>query len=409
MNLRIAIIGSGIGGLTTAILTARSGHQPTLFDRFNSPLPIGSGLVIQPAGLAVLDHLGASEEARRLSSPIARMIGHEVTHGRTVLNVSYPDTQPGRAFHRASLFHLLWQMVKAEGVPVITAADVINAPLNDQTRHIVLQDGREFGPFDLVVDASGARSTLSPLRARPLGYGAVWASVPWPQGGTLPRDQLSQCYQGAHRMAGVLPIGHLPDDPQPMAAVFWSLPVERMTAWQAAPLGNWREDAITLWPQMAPFLSGLTRHDQLTPAIYTHGTLRRPYAPALVHIGDAAHRASPQLGQGANMALLDALALASALHQPLAEALPAYAAMRRWHVRSYQMLSALFTPMYQSDSRWLPRLRDHLLAPASRLPGIRQMLTRLVAGHLIPPLAGVAAPRQHAGLSRATISPRLGP
>lgn len=141
---------------------------------------------------------------------------------------------------------------------------------------------------------------------------------------------------------------------------------------------------------MAPFLAPITVHHQMTAARYSHGTLRRPHAPALVFIGDAAHRASPQLGQGANMALLDAQALAWALTQrDLAGALPLYAQARRWHVRLYQALSAAFTPQYQSDSRLLPVLRDRLLAPLSQVPPLPAILSRLVSGTLIPPVAGM--------------------
>jgi 2-polyprenyl-6-methoxyphenol hydroxylase-like FAD-dependent oxidoreductase len=93
------------------------------------------------------------------------------------------------------------------------------------------------------------------------------------------------------------------------------------------------------------------------------------------------------------MALLDAMALSLALGAlPLDEALPRYAGMRRWHMRAYQAISAAFTPMYQSDSRLLPLLRDHLLAPVSQWPGVRQGLTRLVTGNLIPPLASTRWP-----------------
>ena len=92
------------------------------------------------------------------------------------------------------------------------------------------------------------------------------------------------------------------------------------------------------------------------------------------------------------MSLLDALALCLALRRPLEDALPDYAAMRRWHVRIYQGMSAALTPMYQSGSRALPWLRDRLLAPASTLPLVRGGLTHLVAGTMIPPLAGAPGP-----------------
>ncbi|WP_449045659.1 FAD-dependent oxidoreductase [Paracoccus versutus] len=390
MSYRIAIAGAGIGGLASAALLAREGHAVTLFERFAAPRPLGSGLVVQPVGLAVLDRIGAGEETRRLSSPIARMLGHEA-RGRKVLDVSYPAAAPGRGIHRATLFGLLWDRVAALGLPVVTGAEIAAAPPDGAGRRLALADGRDFGPFDLVVDASGAGSRLSPLRARPLGYGAIWGTVPWPET-DFPRDQLRQRYRAASRMAGVLPIGCLPGDPTPRAAVFWSMPLAELDRWPQTPVADWRAQVAALWPQMAPFLETIRDHAQMTPARYSHGTLRRPFAPGLVHIGDAAHRASPQLGQGANMALLDAFALAHALRRPLAEALPDYAGMRRWHVRIYQAMSAAFTPMYQSGSRGLPWLRDLVLAPLSTLPLLRRGLTHLVAGTMIPPLSGTRDP-----------------
>jgi 2-polyprenyl-6-methoxyphenol hydroxylase-like FAD-dependent oxidoreductase len=156
-------------------------------------------------------------------------------------------------------------------------------------------------------------------------------------------------------------------------------------------MAAWKAEVLTLWPALAPFLATLHSPSDLTPARYSHGTLAKPYAERLVHIGDAAHRASPQLGQGANMALLDALALSHAVAQG-DDPGPHYARTRRWHVRLYQGMSAAFTPQYQSDSRWLPTFRDRVLMPVSRLPPVPKILTHLVAGDLIPPLASTAFP-----------------
>ena len=90
------------------------------------------------------------------------------------------------------------------------------------------------------------------------------------------------------------------------------------------------------------------------------------------------------------MALLDALALALALERASGDAaLALYAQARRWHLRAYQGFSAVFTPQYQSDSRWLPALRDRVLFPLSQIPPLPRVLTALVCGTLLPPLASL--------------------
>jgi len=54
----IAVAGCGPAGLATALLLHRDGYRVTLFERFEAPGPVGSGLMIQPTGLAVLRQLG---------------------------------------------------------------------------------------------------------------------------------------------------------------------------------------------------------------------------------------------------------------------------------------------------------------------------------------------------------------
>ncbi|MBL4916145.1 FAD-dependent oxidoreductase [Szabonella alba] len=403
--MKVGVAGAGIGGLALAAMLARAGHEVMVFDQFDAPRPVGSGLVIQPVGMAVLDAVGAGAAARAAGQPIRRMQGLEVGAGRVVLDVAYapPGAAPDRmglAIHRASLHAALLSAVTASGLRITTGHRIETTMICPRGRWLGI-GGDRLGPFDLVVDATGAASCLSPLQARSLPYGAVWGTVPWPKTTPLPRDELTQRYRRADRMAGVLPLGTVPGREGPQAAIFWSLPVTGMEDWRATGLAAWKAEAAELWPDYADFLEAVTDPGQMVSARYSHGSLRRPFAPRLAFLGDAAHRASPQLGQGANMALLDALALARALERALAaqgrgealedriaSALADHARMRRWHLRLYQALSAAFTPQYQSDSRVLPVLRDRFLAPLSQIPPLPTILSRLVAGRLLPPLAG---------------------
>ena len=390
--MKIGIAGAGIGGLAAATLLAQDGHDVTLFDQFDAPRPVGSGLVMQPVGLSVLDRIGVGDGARRLGAPLDTMFGHEADTGRVVLSVAYGATadRKGLGIHRAALFSLLLEASEAAGARLMSSQRVTGR--SGQRLQI---SGTETAPFDLIIDACGASSPLSPLISRPLPYGAVWATVPWPEDSALPMTRLSQCYRRADRMLGVLPVGAMPDQPwQNLAAIFYSLPVSGFDQWRQTPFAQWRDEACALWPGFAPFLGWIDGYDAFTCASYTHGSLAHPWGAGIAHIGDAAHRASPQLGQGANMALLDAQALQQALRIAQGEeALRLYAGARRWHVAAYQALSASFTPQYQSDSRTLPLLRDRLLAPLSRTWPVPTILTRLVCGDLVPPMPALT-PRQ---------------
>jgi 2-polyprenyl-6-methoxyphenol hydroxylase-like FAD-dependent oxidoreductase len=344
---------------------------------------VGSGLVIQPVGQAVLAEIGVLDQALELGTPINRMRGGTAPR-RQVLNVSYDPAQRrfGLGIHRASLFATLLSAARAAGATLHPA----HAALSTEDGCITFASHRA-GPFHLIVDAAGAGSPLTPLRARPLPFGAVWATVPWPIDTDLDTDVLSQRYKNAAKMAGVLPIGQLPGDPTPLAAIFWSLRSDRYQDWRDTPLSRWKAQATDLWPAFAPFLAGLSSHDDLTLARYAHGTLRNPVGPGLARIGDAAHQASPQLGQGANMALLDASALADAMKgRPVELALRHYARSRRSHLAVYQLLSRFLTPLYQSD-HWLPPLlRDRVFAPLVKIPPAPRILARLVSGDLVRPI-----------------------
>ncbi|MEJ0059107.1 MAG: NAD(P)/FAD-dependent oxidoreductase [Terricaulis sp.] len=381
-KLDIAIAGCGVAGLSAAAMLARDGHRVVMFDKLAAPEPIGSGIILQPVGLAALDAVGVGDAMRALGAPIKRLFGKVSRSGRTVLDVRYAalgaDAASGLAVHRGALFQLLYDAAKDAGAEIVPSREV----LAQENGAFVFVDGARSARFDLLIDALGMRSPLCGKVSEPLAFGALWANLDWCEG--FAPDTLEQRYEAARMMAGVLPIGRLPGGTKTQAAFFWSLKGADHAAWRAAPIEAWKEDVLRLWPDTAPLLAQIDAHDDLVFARYLHRTLSAPVARGLAHIGDSWHCASPQLGQGANMALLDALALVRAIEarNDLADALALYARMRRWHIRLYQLASFLFTPAYQSDSAAIAWLRDWIVAPLARVPPAPAVLAALVAGRL---------------------------
>ena len=395
---KIAVVGAGPAGLATAIYLHRAGHKVVVFDQFESVKPVGSGLLVQPTGLTVLNDLGIARELVSLGQRIDRLQGITVDTGNSVLAVDYDKTGQrfGIAVHRAALFSVLHNAALADGVEIQNNTTVNNV-LEKEDGAYLFKNGKldQAERWDMIVDTSGAqseiRNSLMPEEKRkPLQYGAFWATLNW-EGDGFFENALQQCYHRASVMIGILPIGCQQKGGLKKAAFFWSLKPEDVVGVKAAGIGAWKRDVLGYWPEVSPYLDQIDSFDDLTFADYGHMTLKQPYQGRCVFVGDSAHTTSPQLGQGANMALLDARALAHALSKEvsLKEAFENYAASRRMHLRLFQALSLALTPFYQSDSRIIPVLRDILMSTVAKIPPMPALLSRLVCGTLVDPFGKI--------------------
>ena len=393
--LNIAIAGAGIAGLSAAAFLARAGHRVCVFDKAPAPAAVGSGLIVQPTGQAVLAALGLTDKLLARGARLDRLDGRLHGGRRKVLDVRYDALGPdmfGVSIHRSALFDLLYIAARDAGAALNYGCDVESVADNGTDMRLQFATGTVSEPFDLIIDALGVRSPFVARKNCFLRYGALWVNAPFPSAHGFEGNVLNQRYRGAGISSGVMPIGTLSDGAEPLAAFFWTLCADEFAAWRDAPLSAWKDRVIALWPEVRPVLDHFTSHDQFVFAHYAHHTMRAPVEGRVVHIGDAWHAASPQLGQGANMALLDAWAFSRAFeeHDDVDDALRAFMRARRMHVRLYQTISHLFTPVYQSDSKFLPLIRDALAEPLSAIWPMPRILASIVAGTLGMPLRKIA-------------------
>lgn len=381
-----AIVGCGTAGLAAALLLSRAGHRVTLFERFKEASPIGAGILLQPSGIEALRRMGLLEGMQATGARIDAMEGLTV-HGRKIMDVRYRDAWPeayGLSVHRANLFQLLLDAARQAGAGIEFGREVVELGMADRVT-LVFADGRKASGFDAVIVANGTQSALRgslgiPSRCTPYPWGALWSIC---DAGSAPlRPVLQQRYARASLMIGLLPTGLHPETRRPCVSFFWSLKTADYPAWRAGDFAGWQRKVADRWPEAGPFVASLAGPESLAFATYADVVMRRWHAGRAVLIGDAAHGMSPQLGQGTNLALIDALMLAECVQRAatLEAAFADYSRSRRGHVRYYQWASRWLTPFFQSDSRTAAFIRDAFAPWLHRIPYTYRQSLRTIAG-----------------------------
>ncbi len=383
-SLRIGIVGYGTAGQACAALLARDGHAVEVFEQAPVLGPVGAGFLLQPVGLAVLWRMGLFDAALAHGRIVRRLYGVN-PQGRAVMDMRYAELDArlfGLGLQRGALFALLasaWPDAhRVRCGTRIVAADAAAGWLDDER-------GERHGPFDLVIAADGSASKLraavgTPRLDKPYPWGALWCLCPMRDWRFA--DELRQRYVVARKMIGLLPVGTRPGDDEPRMSFFWSLPVGDFARWEGHGVQGWKEELARLWPEVLPHLDEVSECTHLARASYRDAVLTRWYRDRFVLVGDSAHAMSPQLGQGANMALLDAQALCDSLREAssLDAALQTYQRVRQSHTSIYQFWSRWLTPIFQSDLDRIAALRDRLFHPMGRLPGGRGTMLRVLSG-----------------------------
>lgn len=331
-NLKVIVIGAGMGGLTAGIALQQAGYTVEIYDRVSELRPAGAGISLWSNGVKVLNRLGLGEAIARLGGQMNRMAYYDYT-GEVLTDFSlmplieqvgqrpYPIT-------RTDLQQVLLTAVGPEHVRL--NARCVAVEQDDDGVTATFEDGYTTRG-DLLVAADGTHSLIrqhvvgKPVERRYVGY-VNWNGLV-PASEDLAPATSWVLYVGEHKRASLMPVGgdrfyFFLDVPLPKATV--SHP-ETYRAELANHFRGWAPPVQTLIQRLDPFQTNRVEIHDIEPL----ETLVRGRVALL---GDAAHSTAPDLGQGGCQAMEDALVLTNYListNISVNDALRRYEAARR--------------------------------------------------------------------------------
>lgn len=309
----VLVVGGGIGGLAAAIALCGKGHRVTVIERDPNWSVYGVGITQQSNVVRAMDQLGV------LDAFIASAFGYDAVEiyapdGSKVARVPSPRLVEGRpanvGISRPALQRVLGDEAKARGADIRLGVTVETLEDDGAKVHVRFADGTS-GEYDLVVGADGIysqmRGLILPDAETPQYTGqAVWRY-------NLPRPADMDALRAYNGPTGV---GLVPMSSEIMY-MFVTTPEPDNPRYEVAGMAARMRDRVA---NCAPAIRALA--EQITDDA---GVVYRPLEGMLVTgpwskgrvvlLGDAVHATTPHLGQGAGMAVEDAIVLAEELER----------------------------------------------------------------------------------------------
>ena len=364
------VVGAGIGGLTASLILSRVAARVTLVEREERPSEVGAALALQANGMAVLGRLGLLPAVEAVSARIDRMDIRSVT-GRRLLTAGMPDLGGGLD-HAIAVRRTELHLVLLEAVAAVASVDTrfgCAAVSADPSGAVRITSTAQHGPgsmslrADVIVGADGVNSAVrstggfesrvsvgsSYVRAIVRGRASPWFEEYWTPLGSF----------------GQAPLGG-------DFVYFWAAAHVGAAADAVArrDLGAFRQEWRRVLPAAADLLEQVSSFDELLVNTVRRVDCRRWFSGRLVLLGDAAHAMAPNLGQGANSALVDGVVLAEELARApsVKDALAGYDKRRRPLARRVQLTAEMLQRLCGIEQVTALRVRDALLAGLARFP-----------------------------------------
>ncbi len=305
MTASVAVIGGGLGGLALAGALGGQDLEVTVYEAAPTARLEGQSLSLWSNGTSVLKRLGITPDGPVVERMILHAAGRPVTFQVGAMAAAIGS--PNMTVRRAGLLEALTAAVGPgqvrygkECLSVRPAGPQVVAAFADGTEVLA----------DLVIGADGVHSQVRRcLWNRESAYAgtATWqgaaslpAEVP-PAGDTILAVARRGLFGGAFRM--------------PDGLVHWFVDHHQPTPKRPDNDRDHLEGLFAGWPAPFPSVVEASSEFHFVPIYTVRPPLRWSTGGNVALLGDAAHAMGPALGQGANQAFVDAVALAEALRK----------------------------------------------------------------------------------------------
>ncbi|MCU4440427.1 MULTISPECIES: FAD-dependent urate hydroxylase HpxO [Acinetobacter] len=312
--MEIAIIGAGMGGLTTGIALKKFGHQVTIYEQAEQILPVGAAISLWSNGVKCLNYLGLTEQVAKLGGQMNDLAYIDGLNGEVMTQFSLAPLieEVGQRPYPVSRAELQNMLMDEFGRKDIQLGKKM-VSIEDKGQHVEIgfQDGST-ASTELLIGADGTHSMTrqyvlgKQVERRYAGY-VNWNGLVEISEDLAPAQQWTT-FVGEGKRASLMPVA------EQRFYFFFDVPLP-------AGLENQRSEYKTLlkqyfsgWcPQVQRLIDSIDEQKTNRVEIHDIEPFTQFYKGRVVILGDAAHSTTPDIGQGGCQAMEDAVYLARAL------------------------------------------------------------------------------------------------